>query len=202
VPANFSTAQFLSEYRQGGCRVTTKPASKPTAQGVRLAMAAAEHGAARVRRWFLKRGGRNPQEVEDLVQEVQLRLLRVSDDLLLRQPDAYILQVAASVLIDRADAHRKRAHIEHDAKEVKVEPEGPAGDDPAYRLQLRSDLDRAFARLPRTRRQVLLLCRRDGYSYEETADRLGLSETQVHRYLHEGTAQLRTLLWPTKGGKV
>ncbi len=65
----------------------TKPASKPTVQGVRLAVAAAEHGTSLIKGWFLKRL-KSRQDVDDLLQEVRLRLLHVSDDLLVRQPSS------------------------------------------------------------------------------------------------------------------
>jgi RNA polymerase sigma factor (sigma-70 family) len=180
--------------------VTTKPASQPTEQGVRLAVMAADQGAARIKRWFSKRLRRSPQDVEDLAQEVQLRLLRVSDDLLLRQPLAYITRVALSVLIEHSKVQRtRREHVELDSDGLENEAEGPPGDDPAYRLQFRAEMDRALARLSSIHRDVLLLHKRDGYSHQETAKHLGLSEDQVRRYVVEAKAKLRMLLWPIEG---
>lgn len=174
-----------------------KPATKPTVQGERLA-AAAEESTGSITRWFARRLRTRPQDVADLLQEVKLRLLHVSDDLLLRQPAAYIYRVAYSVLVQYTRDRSEEHHLRLDSEDLVNEEalgSGPEGD-PAYRFQMRAEIDRALDQLPAKHRNVLLLHKRDGYSHQETAQKLGLTEHQVHRYLTQAKAQLQTLLWP------
>lgn len=176
-----------------------KPVGKPATQGVLLAVTAAEQSAGIVRRFLLKHLRRSPQDVEDLAQEVRLRLLGVSAETPVREPIAYIIRVAYSVLAQHAIAKRRWRHVQFDSTQVESETEGPPGDDPAYRLALRTELERALDSLSEMHRKVLLLHKRDGYSHRETAERLGLSEDQVRRYVVDAKAQVVAFLSSAEG---
>ncbi|HEX7113962.1 MAG TPA: sigma-70 region 4 domain-containing protein, partial [Steroidobacter sp.] len=68
-------------------------------------------------------------------------------------------------------------------------------DDLAERLSLEQQLDRALAQLPPMQAAVLLAHKRDGLSYEETAEKLGISVHTVEKYLTKAKARMRALLW-------
>jgi RNA polymerase sigma factor (sigma-70 family) len=72
-------------------------------------------------------------------------------------------------------------------------------DDAAERLSLQQDLQRALLQLPATHRTVLLLIKREGYSYEEAAQRMNLSAATVTSYLHDARARVKLLLERRKG---
>src|SRR5262245_20699010 len=71
-------------------------------------LAATDH-ARELRQYLYRRLG-GVQEVEDVAQEVYLKLLRVNDHLRVEKPLAFIYSVAAKVLADhRAEAAHERA---------------------------------------------------------------------------------------------
>lgn len=165
-----------------------------TTQGIRVACAAATQYAGRVRRYLLSRLRGRAQEVDDVAQEVYLRLLRIPEETLIRQPPAYILRVAAGVISDFCESQRRRAAIVLDTESGQDLSDLIGEDDPAGDLQLRRELERAIARLPATHQAVLILHERDGYTYKETALRLRLSVDTVHKYLVESKSRLRDML--------
>src|SRR5690349_1957998 len=72
----------------------------------KFASDAAEHYSAELHR-FLARRMHRPQEIEDLVQEVYVRLLKIENGEFVRNPRAYILQTAAHVAHDFATKDRR-----------------------------------------------------------------------------------------------
>src|SRR5271168_3636587 len=64
---------------------------------------------------FFYRRLRNKADAADLVQEVYLRMLRVSDPEAIHNPEAYLFTVAANLLKENAVADRRQA------QEVAVE---------------------------------------------------------------------------------
>ena len=151
-----------------------------------------------LRRYLARRLGR-PQEVDDLAQEVYLRLLRIDSQKCVHKPLAFLYGVAARVLAD----HRTET-AQDDAYFVSAEesPEGmsdQASDALSDRLEenfsVCQQIEKALAQLPPMHAAVLILHKRDGMSYEEVAVELKLSVHTVHKYLTEGRAQLRMKLW-------
>src|ERR1700693_5374140 len=65
-------------------------------------------------RYFGKRI-REAYDVDDLVQEVFVRLVRQAAIESVQQIDSYVFQTAANVIRDRARRHAARHHREHDA---------------------------------------------------------------------------------------
>ncbi len=64
----------------------------------------------------------------------------------------------------------------------------------AERLSLEQDLRNALAQLPPTHRAVLLLVKRDGFSYEEAAQKMKLNVSTVTSYLFDARARMKMLL--------
>jgi RNA polymerase sigma factor (sigma-70 family) len=140
---------------------------------------------------FLGKRVRTPVDVEDLAQEIYLRLLRARDLDQVRNPQAYLLTIARHVL---AEWHEHRQHEDP----LSLLDEAELGQD-----QLQSgmeadlsqmQLDAALTQFSPLTRAILLLRFRDEYSYKEIADRLSLSERQVRRHLTRGYEQLREIL--------
>ncbi|MGH8176116.1 MAG: RNA polymerase sigma factor [Steroidobacter sp.] len=146
---------------------------------------------------YLVRRLRNPEDVNDLAQEVYMRLLRLDDAKSVRDPLAYLYRVASSVVADFwTGAGREQVEIDNDAVEEWAEnPESALPDDLAERLNLQQQLERAIAQLPPTQAAVLVLHKRDGLSYEEVARTLNLSVHTVEKYVTLAKARIRTMTW-------
>ena len=129
--------------------------------------------------------------VDDLEQEVYLRLLRLDRVHLIRNPRSYIFRVAASVVADHGRRHD--GPTVEDWNDARVEP----GAGPFEEFEWRERLEvvqRAVAQLPERCRRALILHRRDGWTYEEIADELGVSRSMVKKYLKKALILCRRAL--------
>lgn len=148
---------------------------------------------------YLMRRLRQPQDVNDLAQEVYLRLLKLDDDKCVHKPLAYLYGIASHVLADfRIEVEKEREFITVDSETVEEWAEQPScvlPDDLAERLCLQQQIERALAQLPPTHAAVLLAHKRDGLSYDEVAERLGLSIHTVEKYVTQAKSRIRTMSW-------
>jgi RNA polymerase sigma-70 factor (ECF subfamily) len=171
---------------------------RPKMHAARLAKSAFGDHSAVLKRFLMSRVG-NINDIDDLVQEVFTRLLRVRDTELVRDPLAYLLGIAANV----AREFLQRRYQDSVVFDARAADRAPAGAEQsresgvAERLELGDQLNRALRKLPPTHRLVILLVKRDGLSYAEAARATGLSVHTIEKYLVEGRAMLRLIL----GGK-
>jgi len=143
---------------------------------------------------YLARRLTQRQDAEDLAQEVYLRLLRIDAAKRVEKPAAYIFGIASHVIADFKSGS-KQGHERFEEREDEPDERTSSPDDLADRLNLQQQLERAFARLPRTHAMVLIAHKHCGLSYEETAAELGLSIHTVEKYLTQAKAVIRTMTW-------
>lgn len=148
---------------------------------------------------YLMRRLRQPHDVDDMAQEVYLRLCRLDDEKVVHKPLAYLYGIASHVLADfRIEVEQEREHITVDSDTVDEWVDHPTcvlPDDIADRLNLQQQIDKAIAQLPPTHAAVLLAHKRDGLSYDEVAEKLGLSRHTVEKYVTQAKARIRTMGW-------
>lgn len=148
---------------------------------------------------YLMRRVHQPQDVNDLAQEVYLRLTSMTDDRRVDKPLAYLYGIASHVLADfRLEAELEHAHVTVDSEALDEHAEKSPHflpDDLADRLNLQQQIDRALAKLPPTHAAVILLHKRDGKSYDEVAAELGLSIHTVEKYVTQAKARIRAMVW-------
>lgn len=158
---------------------------------------AARYGR-RLRR-FLSVHLRNVHDVPDLAQEVFLRLLRVSRQDAIRNPEAYLFTVASHVLHQHAlrqSAAPPFVDITEIADVTDAPPEltASAGEDPALRAETSERmerLERILARLPPRVGAALVLHRIGGYTVQEIADTLGVARETAKKYLARAAEHCR-----------
>jgi RNA polymerase sigma-70 factor (ECF subfamily) len=162
----------------------------------------AESGKALVERLFAHRGAlqaffyrrlRTKSDAVDLVQEVYLRMLRVSDTDAIRNPEAYLFTVARNLLQENAALDRRQAKSvaveEADATRALTEVPG---------FEAWVDASRRSARLnsvleelsPKCFTAVILQYRHE-LSYQEIAERLEVSPRMVKKYLTQALSHCR-----------
>jgi RNA polymerase sigma factor (sigma-70 family) len=147
------------------------------------------------RRWhrslfqFLRRRVRSSFDVQDLAQETYLRLLRTRDLSEVRNPQAYLLQVAKHVALEWCDRQpRSDAMVVLD-DDMLVDGQLPEFEVDVLLSQQR--LEAVLASVSPMMRAVLLLRLRDERSYQEIAAALRITERQVRCYLERGYERLR-----------
>ena len=133
---------------------------------------------------FFQRHVRDASEIDDLVQEVFLRVVRRGHCDQLEHLDGYIFQTAASVLHDRGRRRKTRLSEQH----VPFEPELHAGTElaPDRSLMAREGLmavSLILLELPEQTRRIFVLRRLEEISYQEIGLRLGLSVSAVEKHM-------------------
>ena len=130
---------------------------------------------------------RNPQEVEDLLQETLLRSLRILKQREIDNPPAYAMQVAKSVLVEfwqrrtRDTAEELTEALHPTVSSPEVTEEG------MRKLQAMVDI---LETLPPLRREVFSRRRMEGQSREEIARELGLSVEAVKKHINRALVDL------------
>lgn len=152
----------------------------------------ASHGG-QLRRFLVSRV-RNSHDVPDLIQEVFLRLLRVSDHEAIRSPEAYLFTVARHVAQQHA-LRQSTATLSVELQHMLTEPD--TAPDPALEVsaqQSLQELEYALQRLSPKARATFLWHRRDGLTLEEIGERLGLSRAMAKKHLAKALLEFRKLL--------
>jgi RNA polymerase sigma factor (sigma-70 family) len=138
---------------------------------------------------FLRRRVRSSVDVQDLAQETYLRLLRAHDLSEVRNPQAYLLQVARHVVLEWCDRQPRSDSMVVLDEDMLVDGQLPELELDAQLSQQR--LEEALASVSPMMRAVLLLRLRDERSYQEIAVELRITDRQVRRYLARGYERLR-----------
>lgn len=142
---------------------------------------------------FLRSRLPDRMEAEDLAQEVYLRLLRVKDRDRIENQQAYVLRVATNVANEWRMLARNR--LSHSSEPLGSLVDNSNPEHEAMCIEQLQTLEAALDVLSPKCRAVLLMHRRDRYTYREIADRMGVSVSMVKKYLIKGltVCQERTM---------
>ncbi len=151
----------------------------------------AEHHGALQR--YIYRRIRTKSDAPDLAQEVYVRMLRIGDSNAIRNPQLYLYTVASNLVKEHAVADRRQAS-RLDLDETSVQQrlgELPALDNQLDATQAAERLRSVVERLPVKWRTAVILQYRYGLTYQEIADRLGVSSNMVKKYLARALGRCR-----------
>ncbi|WP_295513675.1 sigma-70 family RNA polymerase sigma factor [uncultured Pseudomonas sp.] len=122
-------------------------------------------------------------QAADLAQDTFVRLLAREGELeRLREPRAFLATVAQGLLAN----HWRRQALERaylEALAARPEEVQPSPEAQALILETLIELDALLDRLPARVRQAFLLAQLDGLTYAVIAQRLGVSERMVKKYM-------------------
>lgn len=144
-------------------------------------------GAQPIRRWlqgFFRRRTRHEHDIDDMVQDVFLRIAARDDSEPVDHLGAYVMRTASNVLVDvsrRRSARRADWHISFDPG-----LDGADEIDPERILAGKEELHAATAALlslPELTRTIFLLKRLEGYRHGEIAEHLGISLSSVEKHM-------------------
>ena len=141
---------------------------------------------------FLSQGVRARADVQDLAQEIFLRLLRAKNPELIEAPRAYLYRIAIHVL-DEWRTKEKRASL-HSSDGLNELAGSIGTPDEPNRRDTVEDLRKALEQLPANYATTLILRWHHGMAYREIAEHLDVTERMVKRYIVKGYAALRVLL--------
>jgi RNA polymerase sigma-70 factor (ECF subfamily) len=129
-------------------------------------------------------------EAEDVCQEAFVKLWHHQDEIDPDKVKAWLMKVTRNGCLDRL--RRRRPTEELTDRQPQGGWNGPAED--AHRQELGQWLRRSIAALQEPYRSLVVLRDVQQNSYQEVADALELSLTQVKVYLHRARKQLRERL--------
>ncbi len=134
---------------------------------------------------------RDPSEIDDLVQDVFLRVVKRGGSDGLENLDGYMFETAASVLNDRF----RRRKVRHADRHLPFDQDHHAGSDfSPERVLMGREAVRAttlaLMELPQRTRDIFILRRLEGLSHGEIATRLGISVSAVEKHMLRATRRL------------
>ena len=145
-------------------------------------------------RYFRRHWGRE-SEIEDLVQEALLRLIRSPRPI--DNEEAYVVRIAGNLIRDRLrreQSHQAKQHVSLDENIAYLTTEEP-GCERVY--ESKRQWDQVLAALhelsPRCC-QVFLLQRYEGWTYTAIAKHLGISASAVEKHMMRALLHLQTRL--------
>lgn len=144
---------------------------------------------------YLDRRLRVRQDAEDLAQDVYLELLRMNPSKEIRDPLAFLYGIASRVLADHVSGLRRRAERMPSTGEVSEVTAETLSTSLSNLLEESEDaqrrVERALAALPPMQAAVVGCVNCEGMTYEETAERLGISVHTVKKYVVKAHARIR-----------
>ena len=133
---------------------------------------------------FLRARLSSAADAEDLAQEVYLRLLRIKDTSQIRNRRAYVLRVAANIIMEWRMLSRNR--LTHSPDPLDTMADESDTEHQAWLQQQTKELEAALDSLTPKCCAVLIMHRRDRYTMKEIAERMGISVSMVKKYLVKG----------------
>jgi RNA polymerase sigma-70 factor (ECF subfamily) len=136
---------------------------------------------------------RDPNEIEDLVQDAYERALRSIDKIDLGgNPRGWMVTILHNLHIDRCRRRaRMKPHVPYDEVPI-ASPE--AAEPPAWSSITAEDVRRAAAQLSDELRTTYTLFALEGRSYQEVSEALGIPKATVGTRISRARARLKELL--------
>lgn len=142
-----------------------------------------------LRRFLAGRGAVRVADLDDVAQEVFLRLLRYESAEVVQHPQAYIFKMAANVCAEWAI--RSRHRLAHEPRWLDGLVAEDSVEEAFDNQQVQNEIKRAIGTLSARERAVLKLHFEEGLSKAEIAVRLGLSARIVQRDFEKSYSKLR-----------
>jgi RNA polymerase sigma-70 factor, ECF subfamily len=151
---------------------------------------------------FLLRLTGDRQLSEDLVQEVFVRLLKYRHTYRGEsQFTTWMFQIARNLRVDHFRKHRQEDDLNVEEATDFTSPDPSPGDQVVQNQEMRH-LNEALDRLPREKREVLLLTRFHNLKHEEIAEILGCSVPSVKARVFRAMQDLRENYFELTGERV
>jgi len=156
-----------------------------------------------LRKFLIGKGTVPTSDLDDVAQEVFLRLMRYDRTELIEHPQAYLYKMASNVAAEWAIRGRYQRSREPDwVAALAADDHSDNVEDQADQIELQDEIERALVTLTPQQRQVLKLQFYSGLNRAEIADRTGLTERSVKRALMKSYERLRHRLDTERFAKV
>lgn len=136
--------------------------------------------------WKLKRMVKDPQEADELLQNLFVKVWEKREKIIVQQSfEAYLYRVAQHMAVDYFRKLERESRLQETVSKASPTVEE------STEIQLMAKetqqlLDEAIAKLPEQRRRAFVLCKIEGKSYLEAAEIMQISPNTVHNHLVKG----------------
>jgi len=130
------------------------------------------------------------EDIEELLQELFLRVWKNRDNLDPERYLAYLYKIAENLVYDRLRkaAREKRLSVDYFAHIIEAYSHIEEG---IFDKELLAVLQRGIQQLPEQRRRVFELCKIEGKSYEEVSQLLSISVATVNSHITNANASIK-----------
>lgn len=142
-----------------------------------------------LRKFLIGKGAVRASELDDVAQEVFVRLLRYDRAELVEHPQAYLFKMATNVAAEWAI--RARSTHPHDPKWLAGLLADDQPEESAAREEIQDRVERALNTLTPRQREVLKLQFTEELGHAQIADRLGTTHRSVRRIVIKSYDKLR-----------
>lgn len=147
-------------------------------------------------RAFLKTRSNSPDLIEEVLQELYLKLMRIDDLSQIENPASFLIRVAHNLLID--ELRRQKRAEKRQAPETAYDPDGFDQSHSPFEetlcVQRLAICEQALTELPPAFREILLLNRVEGVAHSQIAKRYGRSISWVEKAIARAVAHCRQRL--------
>ncbi|MDA7415003.1 RNA polymerase sigma factor [Xenophilus arseniciresistens] len=119
----------------------------------------------------------------DALQDTWLRLQRLEDQAPVLNPQAFLLRMAVNIAVDQQRSHSRAVPVSEAEALLEVVDPAPGPEAIAQSRSEAQALARVVERLPRRRREILMMVRWEGLPQKEVAQKLGVSLRTVEHEL-------------------
>jgi RNA polymerase sigma factor (sigma-70 family) len=145
---------------------------------------------------FLHHNWRNKNEIDDLCQDVYVRVYQAAHEQIPDKTKSFVLTTARNLLVDRFRQERiVPIDAVEDLESVSAITEEPGADRVVMARQEIKLLQVALGRLPERCREAVVMRKIEGLSRKEIALRMGIAEDTVKRHLADGVCALAEMLY-------
>lgn len=168
-------------------------------QSAAVLIASFQENYEQLLRFLTRKLNGDSDRAADVVQDTYLRLAKTPDsDDQIDNPRAYIYRVAGNLAIDQIRSDRRQnAHQDNDLGDTGVADISDPKPGPENIFLSREQitlLDQALNELPANARAALLMFRVEGLSHNEIAEKLGVSNSMVAKYIGRALKHCRDAL--------
>ena len=151
---------------------------------------------------YIYRFTNTKENSEDLAQEVFLRVYRSAGSY---KPEAkfstWLYKIATNVSLTNIKSRKNNVSLD-EMSEFRGDPgaaEGDTSEEITYRKEMKDVVYEAMETLPENEKVAIMLCKYEGFSYEEVSQVLGCTVGAVKAYVHRGRMKLIEKLEPYMG---
>jgi RNA polymerase sigma factor (sigma-70 family) len=145
---------------------------------------------------FLQRNWRNASDIDDLCQDIYVRVYESAHRAIPKSAKAFAFTVARNLLIDRIrNAQIVPIETIADLETLNVASEQPAADRRVMARQELRRLQSALDQMPPRCREAVILKKVKGLSVREVAEQMGITVKTVDRHLSDGACFLADFIY-------